>query len=323
MNRTPQPPLTVAVIGGGQNCEHAVSLATAAAVAHGLEQRNHQVLRFTIDSGGSWALDGTPLGLPAAVARIQECSAIFPALHGPRGEDGTLRAFADVLGVPCVGSSVAAGAIAMDKAMTKLVAASVGVATASGTVVSRGDSVAWSGPVVVKPLNAGSSQGVSLVSRPDALPAALDGAWAFSERAVVEEYVVGREIDVAVMIRSDGEAEVSPALEIVHEGIFDFTTKYGGVAEFHVPAALDARLVESLNRAALRVFDALGCAGVARFDFFLRDGTWLLNEVNTMPGLTPHSQVPRMFEAAGIDYADVLDDLVRSAAAPGGCGADG
>jgi D-alanine-D-alanine ligase len=132
---------------------------------------------------------------------------------------------------------------------------------------------------------------------------------------LVEDLVVGREIDVAVLGRPDGSRLVAPALEIVVDGIFDFDTKYGGRARFRVPAPLAPEERESLEDAAVRVYDALGCAGVARVDFFLTADGPVLNEVNTMPGFTEQSQVPKMFAAAGTSYADLLDLLVRDALA--------
>jgi D-alanine-D-alanine ligase len=219
------------------------------------------------------------------------------------------------VGLPYVGSGVAAGALAMDKWATKLVAAELGLATAPGLLLTGATSrtVRWTHPVVVKPVAAGSSQGVSLVRTPAELTPALDAALALDGRVLVEDLVVGREIDLAVLGRPDGSRVVSPALEIVVDGIFDFDTKYGGGADFRLPAGLDEVQRKELRDAAVAMFDALGCEGLARVDFFLTDGGPVLNEVNTMPGMTEQSQVPRMFAAAGLPYPDLLDTLVRDA----------
>lgn len=206
-----------------------------------------------------------------------------------------------------------AGALAMDKWATKVLAEDVGIATAPATLLNletaRGHR--WTHPVVVKPVAAGSSQGVSLVRDESDLPAALDAAFALDRRVLVEDVVAGREIDLAVLGRPDGTRTVAPALEIVVDGLFDFATKYGGEADFRIPAELADTERKELEDAAVAMFDALGCAGVARVDFFLTADGPVLNEVNTMPGFTEQSQVPKMFAAAGVSYAELLDLLVR------------
>ena len=321
---TSTPPRRVAVIGGGQNCEHDVSLASAASVAAALDPDLFVAIRLTIGLDGRWHLGSHPLGatpagsLAGAVTVLAECDVAFPAVHGPVGEDGTLAALCRLAGVPWVGSDLRAGASAMDKVTTKLIAESCGIATALGTVVTAATaaSVHWDGPVVVKPVAAGSSHGVSLVTAADDLAPAIDAALALDDRVLVEHLVEGREVDVAVLERIDGSRFVGPALEIVSpEGaVFDLDSKYDGSADFRLPAALDDVQRKELSHAALTLFDALGCAGVARFDFFVTPMGAVLNEVNTMPGMTAESQVPRMFAAAGMTYRALLSELVLGAA---------
>jgi len=305
--------MRVAVIGGGANCEHAVSLASAHGVAEALWEAGYEVVRLTIDPQGTW-LDrgGRPVGLTGAACLIRRCDALFPVVHGPRGEDGTLAALADLAGIPLVGSPVRAGALAMDKWVTKLVAEAVGVATAPGVLLTR-PTHRWTHPVVVKPVAAGSSHGVTLVDTADELDAALDAAFALDDRVLVEDVVRGREIDLAVLGRPDGSRFVAPALEVLVDGVFDHEDKYLRDPAFVVPAPLDDVHLKELEDAAVAVYDALGCAGLARVDFFWTDDGPVLNEVNTMPGFTQHSQVPRMFAAAGTSYPDLLDLLVRDA----------
>jgi len=321
----PRAAVRVAVVGGGQNCEHDVSLASAASVAAALDPAAYDVVRLTIGRDGQW-FDGQwfdergdEVGLAGAVEIMQGCDVVLPIVHGPRGEDGTLAALCELAGVPYVGSGVRAGALAMDKWATKLVAEAVGVATAPGRLVTSGDAAydagAWTGPVVVKPVAAGSSHGVSLVHTRSELAPALAAAFALDERVLVESLVVGREVDVAVLTLPGGERVVGPALEIVCAGLFDTTMKYDGSADFRLPADLDDVQRKELEYAALAVYDALGCAGVARVDFFVTEDGPVLNEVNTMPGMTEESQVPKMFAAAGLAYADLLDLLVRGALA--------
>jgi D-alanine-D-alanine ligase len=306
----------VAVIGGGENCEHDVSVASAASVAAALDPATYDVVPLTIGRDGTWRDRGLrPIGLSGAAQVLRGCDVVFPVVHGPRGEDGALAALCELAGLPYVGSGVRPGALAMDKWATKLVAQAVGIATAPGALVTRATAahLRWTHPVVVKPVAAGSSQGVSRVDVPEALAPALDAAFALDDRVLVEDLVAGREVDVAVLRRADGTLFVPPALEIVTDGIFDYDAKYGGNADFRIPAALDETDAKALQNAATWVFEALGCAGVARVDFFLTEAGPVLNEVNTMPGMTEHSQAPRMFAAAGMTYPDLLDELVRGA----------
>lgn len=315
--------VAVAVIGGGQNCEHAVSLASAESVAAALDPAVHTVVSLTIGPDGAWHDAAGPLGrsagdsLAAAVALIAQCEVVLPIIHGPRGEDGTLAALCELAGVPYVGSGVRGGALAMDKWATKLVARELGIRTAGGVLVDGGEArpAAIAPPVVVKPVAAGSSHGVTLVRESGDLASAIDRALALDDRALVEELVVGREVDIAVLERADGIRLVGPALEIVvgPDAVFDSTTKYDGSADFRLPADLDEVEHKELTEAALTLFDALRCGGVARFDFFVTPDGPVLNEVNTMPGMTAESQVPRMFAAVGMPYADLLGELVQAA----------
>ena len=306
----------IAVVGGGQNCEHEVSLASAASVAAALDPATYDVVPLTIGRDGTWRDRGLrPIGLSGAAQVLRSCDVVFPVVHGPRGEDGALAALCELAGLPYVGSGIRPGALAMDKWATKLVARALGIATAPGGLVTASTAahLRWSHPVVVKPVAAGSSLGVSLVTSADALRPAIDTALALDERVLVEDVVDGREIDVAVLRRADGSVVAAPALEIVGDGLFDYDAKYGGHADFRVPAPLDDVDAKALEDAALAAYDALGCAGVARVDFFLTADGPVLNEVNTVPGMTEHSQVPRMFAAAGLSYPELLDELVRGA----------
>jgi D-alanine-D-alanine ligase len=308
----------VAVIGGGRNCEHEVSLASAAATAAALAETGYDVVGLTIGTDGTWHDGGAPLpGLADAVRILSGCDAALPVVHGPHGEDGTLAALCDLAGITCVGSGLRAGALGMDKHVTKLIAADCGIATAPAVLLTAATAAGyrWTRPVVVKPVAAGSSRGVTLAGEPAQLPGALAAAFALDDRVLTEDVVTGREIDLAVLGRPDGTRMVAPALEIAGGGIFGYQDKYGGQADLRVPAALSDTERAALETAAVTMFGALGCAGVARIDFFLTTAGPLLNEVNTMPGFTEHSQVPRMFAAAGLPYPELLDLLVSDALA--------
>jgi D-alanine-D-alanine ligase len=306
----------VAVIGGGQSAEHDVSLASAASVAAALDPSSYEAVPLTIGRDGTWRDRRLrPIGFSGAAQVLRSCDVVFPVVHGPRGEDGALAALCELAGLPYVGSGVRSGALAMDKWATKLVAGAIGIATAPGVLVTAAtaDHLGWRGPVVVKPVAAGSSHGVALVDSAEGLRPALGAALALDDRVLVEDVVSGREIDVGVLRCADGTVVAAPALEIVVDGLFDHDTKYGGHADLRVPAALEEVDAKALGAAALAAYDALGCCGVARVDFFLTEDGPVLNEVNTVPGMTEHSQVPRMFAAAGLSYPELLDELVRGA----------
>ncbi|APU15868.1 MULTISPECIES: D-alanine--D-alanine ligase [Actinoalloteichus] len=315
----------ILVIGGGQNAEHDVSTATASAVETALRERGFEVDALTIGPDGIWTHAQQSLGvraidsLAAAMRIIGHADVVFPAVHGALGEDGTLAALCALAQTRVVGSDLRAGAIGMDKWATKLVAQAVGIRTAPGRLVAANEigDVEFEGEVVVKPVAGGSSFGVTLARDPARLHAALRTAAEFDRRILIEEVVHGREIDVAVLGEADGTRWAAPPLEIHAHGLFDTTMKYDGSARFTVPAALDTADHAALTRAALTMFDALGCAGVARIDFFLTDDGPVLNEVNTMPGMTAASQVPRMFAAAGLTYEELMSRLVDGASVPG------
>ena len=317
--------MRVLVIGGGQNAEHEVSLASAAAVAEALGVGGYEVSTVTISRAGIWEVAGVSEGATAAdslalaMPLIAKADVVFPAVHGALGEDGVLAALCALAGVRVVGSGPRAGAIGMDKWATKLVAEAAGLRTARGRLIDAADcgDAEFDRPVVVKPVSAGSSYGVSLVRDESELGAALQEAARFDRRILVEEVVQGREIDVAVIREAGGVRWAVPPLEIHAAGLFDTAMKYDGSARFTVPAQLTDADATALGRAALTMFDALGCAGVARMDFFLTAEGPVLNEVNTMPGLTAASQVPRMFAAADVSYVDLVSRLVRAAEVPG------
>jgi D-alanine-D-alanine ligase len=312
MNR---PGLTVIVIGGGQNCEHEVSLSSATSVATALRAAGHNVIELTIERDGSWRRGASPVNFAAAVEVLEDADVVFPVLHGPRGEDGTIAALCTLAGVPFVGSGLAPSAIGMDKWATKLVAEAVGIATAPAVMVTDASASAnhtWLGPVVVKPVAAGSSHGVSLVSDPTELTDAIKQALEVDSRVLIESYVAGREIDIAIVDWGNGP-EATPALEVLRNGIFDLETKYDGSAQFALPAEIAKDDREALIESACAIYRALGCSGLARVDFFLTRNGWVFNEINTIPGMTPQSQAPRMFAALGVPYIELVDRLVRRA----------
>jgi D-alanine-D-alanine ligase len=345
------PKIRLAVLFGGRSGEHDVSCRSAASILASLDRRRYDVLPVRIGRDGVWtsasampelstveevlrwqrngfpeAGGATPAGsILATLRRLTGCDVVFPALHGPLGEDGTIQAMLEGVGIPYVGSGVAASALSMDKEYTKKMAAAAGLAVADGVVLRRGQQDLTAAdrdrlglPVFVKPAREGSSIGVSKVDDWAELPGALEQARKSDDKVLVEAAVPGREIDIGVLERPGGGLEVSPPMEILPSGehaFFDYEAKYGDATTvFDVPARLDPATTDAIGRDALRLFRELGCSGLLRVDFFLcQDGSRIVNEVNTFPGFTSVSQYPRMWQAAGLEYGDLLDILIDTA----------
>jgi D-alanine-D-alanine ligase len=348
-----EPKIRLAVLFGGRSREHEVSCRSAASILLGLDRERYDVLPVRIGRDGVWAsvptvpdlptveevlrwqrsgfpetCDTTPAGSILATAReLTRCDVVFPALHGPYGEDGAVQAMLEGFEIPYLGNGVAASALSMDKEYTKKIAATAGLAVAEGVVLRARqrdvtpDVRARLGlPVFVKPAREGSSIGVSKVEDWAELSDALDRARESDDKVLVEAAVPGREIDIGVLERPSGDLEVSPPMEILPSTghtFFDYQAKYADSATvFDVPARLDPATTHAIGQDALRLFHALGCSGLLRVDCFLRpDGTRIFNEVNTFPGFTSVSQYPRMWQAAGLAYGDLLDVLVDTALA--------
>ncbi|MBP2324803.1 D-alanine-D-alanine ligase [Kibdelosporangium banguiense] len=348
-----EPKIRLAVLFGGRSGEHEVSCQSAASILASLDRERYEVMPVRIGRDGVWASvpampdlpaieevlqwqqngfpetgDTTLAGSILAVAReLTLCDMVFPALHGPFGEDGAVQAMLEGFGIPYVGNGVAASALSMDKEYTKKIAASAGLAVADGVVLRKGqhdispeDRDRLGLPVFVKPAREGSSIGVSKVEEWAELPEALDRARKSDDKVLVEAAVPGREIDIGVLERPNGALEVSPPMEILPTGehtFFDYQAKYADSATvFDVPATLDSATTHAIGQDALRLFRELDCSGLLRVDFFLRpDGTRILNEVNTFPGFTSVSQYPRMWQAAGLGYSDLLNVLIDTALA--------
>lgn len=319
---TDRPHHRIAVVGGGANDEHDVSLASAAAVVAALRSGGHTAVPLTVGRDGTWHdEDGSLLSPADAVARLTSCDAAFPLLHGERGEDGAVAGLLELVGVPVVGSPVRAGALAADKWVTKTIAGAVGIASAPAVRVEVAVSaeeaaaaVPFAPPLVVKPTSAGSSNGVTLVRRRDDLAAAIDHARSAGSTVLVESFVAGREVDVAVFRDRSGVLRSGATLEVAvgDGGVFDREQKYGGAAPIRLPADLSVAEHGAVTGAAAVLYDVLGCAGAARFDFFVTGDGVVLNEVNTAPGFTEQSQVPRMYAAVGVGFVELVDELLAA-----------
>jgi D-alanine-D-alanine ligase len=308
----------VAVLSGGRSSEHDVSLRSGAAVAHGLEEAGHEALRVTISRQGEWTCDGAAVELVPA-AGLLDADAVFPALHGPFGEDGSVQGLLEWLDLPYVGSDVLASAVCMDKLTLKRLFAQAGLPqvefAGAGEPGWRERCAAMGLPLWVKPSRLGSSVGITRVEALEDLDEALELARRHDPRVIVEAHADGREIECSLL--GNEEVEASQPGEVVANGDwYDYETKYreGGM-ELAVPASIDPDQRERIRELAVRAFELGGCAGLARCDFFaLVDGRVLVNEINTMPGFTETSVYAKLWEASGLAYPDLCDRLVGLAA---------
>jgi D-alanine-D-alanine ligase len=306
--------MRVAVLSGGRSSEHEVSLRSGAAVARGLREAGHEAVEVTIGRDGGWTAAGGTVELVPG-GGLFGVDAVFPALHGAFGEDGSIQGLLEWLDVPYVGSDVLASAICMDKLTLKRLFAAHGVPQVDFTAVEGND---WWGrcermglPLWVKPSRMGSSVGISRVEKLDELDAAVELALRHDPRVIVEASAAGREVECSVLGNDAPEASLPG--EIVAQGVwYDFEAKYteGGM-ELRVPAPIGDAAVARVRELAVSVFALAGCSGLARCDFFVEpDGAVLVNEINTMPGFTDTSVYAKLFEATGIDYPALCDRLV-------------
>jgi len=323
-------PRRVVVLGGGRSSEHDVSLASAASVRGGLERAGHEVVAIEISRTGAWSCDGAPVELTPG-GGLLGADAVFPVLHGPFGEDGTVQGLLECLDVPYVGSGVLASAACMDKVVAKELLARAGLPQVDYRAVRHarwsadpdavlGELAALGLPVFVKPARLGSSVGIVRVAAAEELADALATAFAHDPLVIVEAAAPGLEVECAVL--GNDEPDASTPGEIVLAGAaaaggwYDYEAKYtpGGM-ELIVPARIPDALAARVRALAVEAFAALGCAGLARADFFVDvdRGAVLVNELNTMPGFTETSVYGKLWVASGVPYEQLLTRLVELA----------
>ncbi|WP_328768393.1 D-alanine--D-alanine ligase family protein [Streptomyces sp. NBC_00286] len=366
--QTPRKP-RVAVVFGGRSSEHGISVVTAGAVLRAIDRTKYDVLPIGITQDGRWALTADEPERMAIVERRQpsveqlaeseeggvilpvdpsnrevvysepgsvpkalgEVDVVFPVLHGPYGEDGTLQGLLELSGVPYVGSGVLASAVGQDKEYMKRVFTSFGLPVGPYTVIrpreweldeagARRKIVDFAGehgwPLFVKPARAGSSIGITKVDDLGGLEEAIAAAQQHDPKVIVEALLRGREIECGVLEFEDGPrasvpAEIPPVQS--HE-FYDFEAKYIDSAPGIVPAPLTDEQTADVQRLAVAAFEAASCEGLVRADFFLtEDGEFVINEINTMPGFTPISMYPRMWQESGVSYPELVDLLVQAA----------
>lgn len=332
----------VGLVFGGRSVEHRVSVVSARTVARGLAEAGYRVVPLGISTSGAWvgrdrarrALDGDLDSLDAEDGRVirsslralleAEVDAVFPVTHGTWGEDGALQGLCEMVDLPYVGTGVAASAVAMDKVLAKSVLAVRGLPVVDWVTVERSEwqqgretvlaSAADLGrPAFVKPAVGGSSVGVARVDDGDDLGGAIDEAFRFDDKLLVERGVLGREIECAVLggrpIEASVLGEIVPGKEF-----YDYADKYlEDGAQLLAPAQVPSGVEAELRDAAVRAFAAIGGHGMARVDFLVDDRRWWINEINTLPGFTDISMYPRLWALSGISLPDLVDRLVRLA----------
>ncbi len=321
--------LRVLVLRGGRSSEHEVSLRSADSVLEHLDQDRYDVRAVTIGRDGRWHdEDGAPVALALGDARpLGDVDVVLPVLHGPFGEDGTVQGLLEMAGIAYVGSGVVGAGLTMDKDMTKAVLRDAGIPVAASLTLRRGRDEAraaatrarveerFAYPVFVKPARLGSSVGISKVSTGEELGAALELAFRHDEKALVEEFLAGAELECGVLGNEQPIASEVGRIVVQTGEWYDYEAKYGaGGSDLLVPADIPAEAAAELRRLALEAFRATDCAGMARIDFFrTSDGRIVLNEINTIPGFTATSYYARLFAASGVPYRELLDQLIALA----------
>ncbi len=321
--------IRVAVLLGGRSSEHEISLASARSVLDALDPERYETVEVEIGRDGRWELgtgeDGSVAEtLPVPTAKVPsalgEVDVVFPVLHGPFGEDGTVQGLLELAGVPYVGAGVLGSALAMDKDVFKAVMRDRGIPVTRNITLRLGQSAEnpFGYPVFVKPARLGSSVGITKVLSEEELAPAVELAFQHDEKVLVEEFVPGVEVECGVL--GNEEPLASLPGEILSHGFtgtdwYDFSAKYDeGGMDLVIPPRLPQETIERVQELAVRSFVGGECEGMARVDFFVRDdGEVLLNELNTIPGFTATSVYAKLFEASGIPYAELVDRLVQLA----------
>jgi D-alanine--(R)-lactate ligase len=339
--------LSIAIIFGGSSEEHPISVKSAQEVAKNLDLGRYQPFYIGITKCGAWKLCDSPdtgwddggcrpatlspnssvhglLVLEHGQYETIRLDVVFPVLHGKLGEDGATQGLLELSGIPYVGCDVQSSALCMDKSLAYLVARSAGVATPDFWTATAGEHIDPDGlpyPVFVKPARSGSSFGVSKVSRKEELPSALEAARQYDSKVLIEEAVLGGEVGCGILGNGTELIAGEPDRVSLSDGFLRIhqenePERGSENATFVVPADISAEARELVRETAKTLYGALGCKGLARVDLFLKeDGTVVLNEVNTLPGLTSYSRYPRMMAAAGLSLGEVIDRVVLLALA--------
>ena len=341
----------IAIIFGGRSSEHEISCVSAGGVLAALDKNKYEPILIGITRGGNWVhvsqdfpleirggvLPEVPADAPAVIADIHglhvggkliKIDVIFPLLHGPYGEDGTIQGFCEMANIAYVGSGVLASAVAMDKSFAKPIFASHGMNVVPGFVIKKSD---WKAkpaqfeknaaelefPLFVKPARGGSSRGTTKVKSAKEFVSAVEAAHNFDTKALVEKAIHGLEVECAVLeINGAPEASIVGSISIDPKfEFYDFEAKYlDGATRIELPALIPSEIAEDIRTKAIQAFKALGCSGLARVDFFYATtGEIFINELNTMPGFTATSVFPKMWAATGKNYESIIEELIKTA----------
>jgi D-alanine-D-alanine ligase len=342
--------LRVALVFGGKSAEHEISLISARNIFEAMDKQKYQIVSIGIDKQGRWFLDeeqrllrdrsakqvqsrdgntiaalpgptSTPFIKPASREALSSVDVVFPVLHGPFGEDGTVQGLLKLAQLPFVGAGVLGSAVGMDKDVMKRLLRDAGIPIPKFLVFEQGGTKsivlapvrrALGMPLFVKPANLGSSVGISKVENDRQFGPAVKEAFSYDKKIIIEEFIEGREIECSVLGNEQPMASL-PGEIITRHDFYSYQAKYIDEhgAKLVIPASLPKRIVRGVQELAVRSFKALCCEGMARVDFFLkRDGQVLVNEINTIPGFTKISMYPKLWEASGIAYPKLIDKLI-------------
>lgn len=335
--------ITVAVLFGGRSAEHEVSVRSARTVVSALDPQKYDVKLIGIDRRGKWLLDtpasqllaadqvsATDINATALAASslleqsLGKIDVIFPVLHGPYGEDGTIQGLAKLANIPCVGAGVLGSAIGMDKDVMKRLLKEAGITVAKCRTVRFSEKSKLSFdeiknelgmPVFIKPANMGSSVGVNKASTEQEFTAAVEAAFQYDRKIIIEEAIVGREIECSVLGNDEPKASL-PGEVVSNDDFYTYDSKYSSnsSSEIKIPAELTEQQIQEIQEIAVKAYTVLECRGMARADFFLAtNGQWYLNEINTIPGFTSISMYPKMWEASGLPLNQLVDTLIALA----------
>ncbi|HLN86730.1 MAG TPA: D-alanine--D-alanine ligase [Candidatus Limnocylindrales bacterium] len=349
--------LRVAILFGGKSAEHEISLISARNIVEAMDKRKYEIVSIGIDKQGRWHLDEgarllhgdteskvefpdaknaaavlpgdttTPMVRSTGAGfggfgSLGSIDVVFPILHGPFGEDGTVQGLLKLANVPFVGAGVLGSAVGMDKDMMKRLLRDAKLPIGKFLAFNRSDKIGFANvkktlgmPLFVKPANLGSSVGISKVVKPGQFAAAVKEAFRYDNKIVIEECIEGREIECSVLGNDQPIASL-PGEIVVNRDFYSYDAKYidDQGARLEIPAKLPKAVIKQVRALALRVYKTLGCEGMGRVDFFVQaNGRVLVNEINTIPGFTRISMYPKMWEASGISYSSLIDRLIQLA----------
>ncbi|MEK7561066.1 MAG: D-alanine--D-alanine ligase [Patescibacteria group bacterium] len=346
----PRKKTKIGVIFGGKSAEHEISLQSARNIIDALDKKKYDVVLIGIDKSGQWLFDAdatrlldpsrsasakkliAPHSRPSMAVRgstalenadvrgaAGNANVIFPVLHGPYGEDGSMQGLLRIAGLPFVGAGILGSAVGMDKDVMKRLLRDAEIPTAKFVTIRDRDKISFRHiirtlglPVFVKPANLGSSIGVEKTKNRGELATAVKRAFQYDSKILIEEEIAGREIECSVLGNEDPAASLPGEVIPTHE-FYSYDAKYTDPdgARVDIPAKIPARTVRTVQKMAIETFKALNCEGMARVDFFLKpNGELLVNEINTIPGFTAISMYPKLWEASGLSYSALLDRLI-------------